>query len=115
MECEHHGNFGSHVQVARITNGDGQVGAFMAEVRMKCLDCDQDFVFVGLPIGLSYDGATVSAYGLELRAAIVPHLDWLAPAVLEPRGYIAIKVDLEPDVTGVRSVLKAMRPEGTSH
>lgn len=60
MTCKHM-NFDAEVRVARIEDK----GRFMAEIRIKCLDCGIPMQFLGLKPGLDFDGATVSLDGLE--------------------------------------------------
>jgi len=67
MTCQHM-NFHASVQVARIENK----GRFMAEIRIKCLDCGIPMQFMGLKPGLDFDGATVSLDGLEANIGIHP-------------------------------------------
>ena len=61
-------NFDAKVGVARLEN----VGRFMAEIRIRCTDCDTPFQFRGLEAGCDTDGARVSIDGLEVNIAIVP-------------------------------------------
>ena len=65
MICKHM-NFDAKVGVARIED----VGRFMAEIRIHCLDCGEPFQFLGLQPGMNYDGATVSLDGLEASIGI---------------------------------------------
>lgn len=65
--CEHH-KFDATVRVARIEDK----GRFMAEVKIKCLDCGVPMQFMGLQPGLNFDGATVSLDGLEMNIGIHP-------------------------------------------
>lgn len=67
MTCAHH-NFDAQCRVARLEN----IGKFMLEVRIRCLDCGLPFQFVGLPPGLKFNGATVSVDGQEANLAIAP-------------------------------------------
>lgn len=73
MSCAHE-NFRAQVDVARLEDS----GRFSAEIRIECVDCGVPFQFLGLPIGIDLNGATISADGLEARIAIaaagsVPH------------------------------------------
>lgn len=67
MTCKHM-NFSAYVAVARLEDS----GQFAAEIKIKCLDCDLPFQFLGLPPGVNLNGATVSIDGLEARIAISP-------------------------------------------
>lgn len=69
MTCEHE-NFDAHVAVNRLED----VHKFAADITIKCLDCGLSFRFLGLPVGLNLDGATISVDGTELRIAIEPAL-----------------------------------------
>lgn len=66
MSCSHK-NFDAQVSVIRIED----TGRFMAEIRIRCLDCGTPMQFMGLKPGLDFNGATVSLDGLE--ANIGPH------------------------------------------
>lgn len=63
-----HMNFDAKVGIARLEN----VGRFVAEIRIRCTDCDTPFQFRGLEAGCDTDGARVSIDGLEANIAIVP-------------------------------------------
>ena len=63
-----HMNFDATVGVARLEDS----GRFMAEIRIKCKDCDTPFQFMGLEPGLNFEGATVSLDGLEANIGIHP-------------------------------------------
>ncbi len=65
-KCEH-SNFESNVRVIRLEDGK-----FMAEVYIRCCDCDMPFIFKGLPLGLNYQGATMSVNNEEARLSIRP-------------------------------------------
>ena len=80
--CEHK-DFEANVVVNRLEDS----GRFMADVTIRCKDCGTPFQFVGLPVGLNLDGATVSLDATEARLAIVPRGE--APTVLGnfPRGF----------------------------
>lgn len=65
--CEHR-NFGAMVKVARLEDS----GQFMAEVTVKCTECNTPFQFLGLEPGLDLQGARVSIDGLEANIAICP-------------------------------------------
>lgn len=65
--CEHQ-NFATDVQIARMEN----TGRFVAEIRIKCVDCGVPMQFMGLEPGFNFDGATVSLDGLEMNIGIHP-------------------------------------------
>lgn len=73
-KCSHQ-NFHSKVEVFRLTRREGSpVEDFMAEIRIKCLDCGLPFRFLGLGFGLSFDKPRLSPDALELRAPIEPEI-----------------------------------------
>jgi len=65
MSCEHR-NFDAQVAVARIEN----IGRFVAEVRIRCTECNAPFQFVGIEPGFNYGAPTVSIDGLEANLPI---------------------------------------------
>lgn len=67
MTCKHI-QFDAKVAVARLED----LGQFMAEIRISCLDCGTPMQFLGLQPGLDLQGARVSIDGLEANIAIVP-------------------------------------------
>ena len=70
--CEHM-NFRSHVNIGRLTKGDGgPVTHYTADVTIFCADCEMPFRFVGLPAGYHFAEPRVSIDRLELRAPIEP-------------------------------------------
>jgi len=72
MPCEHN-QFEASVDVSRIKESeDGPVTAFMAEVRVKCVDCGQPFRFKCSRIGVDPKEPMASADGQELRCPIEP-------------------------------------------
>lgn len=68
--CPHEG-FRATVDVNRLED----VAAFIADVRIACLQCDEAFRFLGVPAGVRFDGPAVSIDELELRAPIEPEGD----------------------------------------
>ena len=56
------------------------VGRCAVEIRLRCTDCGANFMFLGLPCGLSTaGGAYVSPDGLELRVVAVEEGKALSP------------------------------------
>jgi hypothetical protein len=53
--CEHK-EFAASVKVERIED----IGRFAADITINCSECGEPFRFLGLPIGLNLNGATVS-------------------------------------------------------
>ena len=58
MTCEHK-NFAANVTVNRIEDA----GRFMADVTVRCIDCNTPFRFIGLPAGMDYNSPCVSVDG----------------------------------------------------
>lgn len=68
-----HDNSVAHVEINRLTDGDGgPVTGYTSTIRVACADCDEPYEWIGLPVGLSPRGPTVSVDGLELRAPLRP-------------------------------------------
>ena len=65
--CDHK-NFKANVAINRLEDS----GRFMADVTVRCAECDLPFEFMGLEPGLNLNGAAVSIDGLELHIAISP-------------------------------------------
>lgn len=84
MSCEHL-TFEAAVDVHRIEDEPGKVGAFMADVRVRCSACQQQFQFLGLDQGLSIGGAAVSYDRTEAHLTISP--DGLPPTSKGVRGF----------------------------
>lgn len=80
MTCKHE-SFHCIVKVARLEDS----GRFMAEITVKCSQCDKPFQFLGLQPGLDLNGARVSLDGLEANIAICPQ--GAKPSPLGIMGY----------------------------
>lgn len=65
--CKHE-TFGAQVNVNRMED----TGRFIADVTIKCVECDLPFEFVGPAAGIAWDRPTVSIDGCELHAPIEP-------------------------------------------
>ena len=74
MTCEHK-NFECSVTVNRIED----IGRFIADVRVECAECKTPFRFIGLPIGMDYNGACASVDGTEARLGIAPKGEVITP------------------------------------
>ena len=66
-QCKHE-NFDASVEVNRLED----IGRFVADVKINCLDCGVPFRFIGLPAGVDINGAAVSADATEARLSIAP-------------------------------------------
>jgi hypothetical protein len=68
VTCEHE-HFEARVDVNRLTD----VAGFHVDVRVWCVDCEQPFRWVGVPVvGLLGSGPTTNLAGTELHAPIRP-------------------------------------------
>jgi hypothetical protein len=83
--CEHK-DFAANVAVNRMEDS----GRFMADVTVRCKDCDLPFQFFGFPIGLDFDGVTISPDATEVRLPIVPYGE--APTILGDRFVRGFKI-----------------------
>ncbi len=70
MSCTHN-NFFVQANIAKVTDTE-EIEAIVAEITIKCEDCDTQFQFLELPLGLAYDRPTMSVDGLEARLPITP-------------------------------------------
>lgn len=72
MTCEHQ-NFHADVAVNRVVQVEGgPPREFVADIRVKCVDCGLPFRWVGVPMGASYDQPMMSVDRHELRAPLEP-------------------------------------------
>ena len=83
--CKHEA-FKATVNVARMQD----TGRFVAEISIKCCQCDLPFQFMGLPPGVNFNGATVSLDGKEARIGIYP--EGAAPNPLQQLLGVTINV-----------------------
>jgi hypothetical protein len=60
--------FSAEVEVNRIED----VGAFIADLRIRCAVCGERFAFIGLPAGISSSGPRVGVSLLEAHLPIRP-------------------------------------------
>jgi hypothetical protein len=93
VTCKHE-RFAANVHVGRLTNAAGEVTQFVAEIKIKCADCNRQMQFVGLPAGFDTQGACVSVDGLEARLALCPQgealslLDHISAKFGSPSGTV---------------------------
>lgn len=72
MACEHL-NFGATVSVGRISDEDGgRIKAYTADVQIRCADCGEAFIFLGMECGSAPNKPMVSVLGEEARLPIRP-------------------------------------------
>lgn len=76
--CEHL-DFEAAVDVGRLTNAEGRIANYTAEVRVHCRKCKRRFQFLGLQPGVDLQGARMSIDGLEARLAICPQGEQPSP------------------------------------
>jgi len=70
--CQHK-EFHANVEVNRITRGeDGPVYAYMADLKIHCVQCGIVFRFKGMPAGLNWERPTCSFLRDEARLPIEP-------------------------------------------
>lgn len=70
-----HETFKADVAVDRIGTAetpDGMPKAYVADIKVSCVDCDEPFRWVGVPAGLSFGQPMVSVDETELRAPLRP-------------------------------------------
>lgn len=80
--CQHL-NFAAYVSVDRICKGDvtEKPSAFLCEVRVRCIECQIPFEFVGVNAGLLWDRPCCDASAQELRIPIQPKGVKLLPGI----------------------------------
>lgn len=76
--CDHT-NFAGLIDANRVVDAAGRLIGFQLSLGITCADCQQKFVFIGVPVGLSTDSPTVSVDGTELRIPIAPSFTWTGP------------------------------------
>jgi hypothetical protein len=71
--CDHH-QFYAEVSVARLTETEEseKVTGFRADVKIRCVECQQEFEFIGVPQGYHVSSPTINIDGTELRLPIKP-------------------------------------------
>lgn len=83
-----HEHFAANVDVHRIVD----IAAFMAELRVECIDCHEPFRFLGAAAGLSYEQPRVSIDGLVMHLPMEPQG--------EPLLYATARFDLPKPLPG---------------
>lgn len=79
MPCEHL-NFGATVNVGRLSDQDGgPITAYTADIQIRCADCGEAFVFLGMDCGSAPDKPMVSVLGEEARLPIRPQSEARKP------------------------------------
>ena len=71
-KCEHM-NFSANCAVGRLVEeNNSQVNAFVAEIKIHCIDCGLPFEWIGFTAGFRDDAPRVDTSAQELRAPIKP-------------------------------------------
>jgi hypothetical protein len=70
-ECPHD-DFAATVDVRRLTDDDGHVRNYLAEITVRCARCGLPFHFVGPGCGFSFHRPTVNVGATMLHAPIAP-------------------------------------------
>ncbi len=81
MKCSHE-NFAAECDVNRLEDS----GRFLMDVRVQCSDCNERFVFIGLPLGVNLEAPMMSVGGHEARLPIRPASEAL-PEWHGPSGF----------------------------
>ena len=63
--CKHDA-FHTEVEINRINDGKN----YNVTIQIWCQICGKQFEFIGLPLGVNFDGAAMSTDGKEARLAI---------------------------------------------
>lgn len=73
MTCEHD-NFHADVDVHRLTRDEDlvEIEGYTADVRIRCTDCGEHFVFIGAPVGIDPTKPTMGITGREGHLPIRP-------------------------------------------
>lgn len=83
MKCLHE-NFAANVDVNRVMKNESDKipSGYMADIRIKCMDCGLPFEFVGVPdCGMMFDKPMLSPDAQELRQPIKPKGVAVLPAL----------------------------------
>lgn len=70
-DCKHE-NFAAHVGVHRLGDDGGAIRNYVAEITVRCTQCDQPFHFLGPGAGYSFKHPTVNVGATTLHAPIAP-------------------------------------------
>lgn len=67
-----HESFVAETKVARLGDDTGAIRNFVAEISIRCTQCDQPFHFVGVDCGFAFTRPTVNVGATTLHAPIAP-------------------------------------------
>lgn len=70
-QCDHT-EFDAIIDVARLTNDDGDICGYAAEITITCRPCREPFTWIGLPVGLLPTAPTTDLLARTLYAPIEP-------------------------------------------
>ena len=85
-----HGTFEARCEVYRLTDDpphpENAAKAFTADLRIRCADCGEAFLFLGLGIGSFNDRPSTNYSQTEIRMAIEPSgtAEWFEDQEREP-------------------------------
>lgn len=75
MACQHE-NFEAEANIGRITGEqNGDIAAYVCELRVRCVDCGEPFGFRGMSPGLSWADPTRSPDAQEARLPLLTPSD----------------------------------------
>jgi len=76
--CQHE-NFFAQVDVTRMPRKEGgPIENYCAEVKIKCTECGEQFEFIGMEAGVSFETPTTSVDFTEARLPIRPFTNRMA-------------------------------------
>ena len=80
-DCEHP-SFSARVEVQRLTDDDGRVRNYVAELSVACEACGLPFHFLGAETGLSFMAPTVNVGATTLHAPMAPGESTTIPSTI---------------------------------
>lgn len=93
-DCQHE-NFRAEVDVNRLLDA----GAFIADVRIRCSECDLPFEFIGVSAGLKGDKPMCSVSAQEIHLPIRPLGSDRLPAI--PGFEVHGPIDLDDAISAI--------------
>jgi hypothetical protein len=85
--CEHD----SGQKVEAVMHFMEDTRQFSLEIRVRCSVCAERFRFLGLPLGLNLQGATMDPDGLTARLAMSPESREPHPLTGQVQGFTVVK------------------------
>lgn len=90
-ECKHN-HFYADVRVARITEkeedegkSDAEIKIFVADVQIRCVDCNVEFQFIGVEGGFNFNYPTTNIEATRINLPMIPVNK---PKVFRPGKYL---------------------------